>query len=649
MFRNASVVSTVVLFLGAGAAPAGSGMLDLIPQDAAAGVAFRNLDDFKKKADKFAADFQQNIPIGPSQIMALMYQQLGIQNGLDEDSTAAVILANPKAAGVKKVFGQDANQLLVLAVPFTDRDTMAGNFGFKQGDLKPEKMGKGKGPMFGKFFYARGKHLYMGDNEKAVTSVAKGKALAADLPEARRKALADADLLIHVGPPAWADEWNKALKDLESGFPKNGEKEEQELVRLFIKGLGHVRHGFAAVRFDGGLGVSLLATFPKEGNDAAQKFLKLVAAGGAPSRLTGLPQGNVLAALAAGGDGTKNALFAKVFFNFLLRNAAEAKKVIAPADRPGFVGIFTEVWQRLKGSRLAVYQNEAERAHGIFSVLAVLDTDDPDKFIADMRDLAHIADGKAVDLKTNTAREVDAAQIEALIRDLADQRFRVRQTATTKLRLLGEPALPYLNKAIKSDDVEVVSRAKRLKLEIEQAAAQRRKELFVKDLPRVVKPTFAFVRKAETRVGCRVHVVTVKLTGKDADAAPQFKQLFGPDWDKIRLAVHGKQVVALIGSDVQLLDDTLTNLKGKKPGLAGSKALAAFDRQRNPGRMFEAHVSVQGLLTLVTGPRANQPALGKPGEALTSGALTLEKDHVQFDLRLSSADIRTMIRQSMPR
>jgi hypothetical protein len=648
MFRQTIVAGIVAGFLGVGTARAGPPLLDLIPRDAAGAVVIRNLAGFQKKTDKLLKAVQPNFPVGAAQVFAMYYQFLGIQGGLDEDNSAAAVLANPKAAGIKGDVSQATERLVVWVLPFSDRDKMAANFGFKAGALLPDRLAKAKATPLRKpgFCYVHGKHLFLGVDDKAVLSVAQGKSLGADLAGARRRSLNEADLLAHAAPLAWGAEWQKALKNLEAGFDIFADKEEQKVIRLFVQALGEVQHGFLAVRLDDGLGVSGLAVFPKNDDGPARKFLKLLAGGPRSSRLDGLPEGNLLGALAVSGDLTKNPQFATVFLTYLLRNTPQSAKVIAPADRLGFVGVFTEIWLRLQGSRLAVYQNEAERKHGIFGVLAILDTAHPDQFIADMRQLAHIADGKALDLKTKAGREIDGPKIEALIRDLGDRRFRVRHSATTKLRLLGEASLPYLDKAAKSSDLEASLRAKRLKDEILQANAQRRKDLLAKGVPLFAKPRFAFHPRAETRSGCRVDVVTVQLAGKDAAAIPQYKQLFGPDWEKLRLAVQGNHVVALLGSDVRLLDAVLANLKAGKPGLAASPALAAFQRQGHPSRKVEVHISLQRVLSLAMGRSIQPSARAQAGQLLSSASLTLEKDHVQVDYRLSTADLKAAVKQN---
>src|SRR5262249_13008403 len=155
--------------------------------------------------------------------------------------------------------------LMVAVVPFKDRDKIAANFGFKEGALKPDQLAKGKGENFGKFFYARGKHLIFGNNEKAVANVAKGKSLSSELPAERGKSLAKADLLVHVHPAALGNEWKEFLKQIESSFPKTQEKDENDVVRLFMHGMAEIRHGFAALHIDDGIGISFLALLPKDG------------------------------------------------------------------------------------------------------------------------------------------------------------------------------------------------------------------------------------------------------------------------------------------------------------------------------------------------------------------------------------------------
>src|SRR6266851_5612881 len=124
MSRNTSVWSILVLCTWTSIASAGAGILDVIPEDAAAAFAIRDLNGLKKKGDKFIADSELKLPIRPSQLFDMAYTFLGITGGVDEKGSAAILLANPATVGVGKDW-QAFEQLIVIAVPFSDRDQMA--------------------------------------------------------------------------------------------------------------------------------------------------------------------------------------------------------------------------------------------------------------------------------------------------------------------------------------------------------------------------------------------------------------------------------------------------------------------------------------------------------------------------------------------
>src|SRR5262249_31475571 len=149
----------------------------------------------------------------------------------------------------------------------------------------------------------------------------------------------------------------------------------------------------------------------------ARQFLTALAGGPEGSDLRGLPVGHVVAAQAARGDGSRNALIARTLLNYLLKHTVETQQLISAADRAMLADVFTEVWSHLRGSRAAVYQTSDEQKYGLFSLVAILDTADADRFLAEMKTLARIADGTALDLEGKGAREgpVDFAQ---LVRDL---------------------------------------------------------------------------------------------------------------------------------------------------------------------------------------------------------------------------------------
>src|SRR5262249_17253596 len=199
-----------------------------------------------------------------------------------------------------------------------------------------------------------------------------------------------------------------------------------------------------------------------------------------------------------------------------------------------------------------VYLSGDESKLGLFSMVAILDADDPGKFVQDLRTLAKIGDGSALDL--DKKQSGDAPDIVKLVRDLGNAKYQVRQSATLRLRLIGEPALSHLDKAAAEGDLETTRRAQQLYKQISEVAAQRRKELLNKELPRSLRPTFGFVAKAETRGQLPIDIIHVRLAERDRPIAKQLEQLLGPEWDRLRLAIHGNQAVVLLGSDTALLE-----------------------------------------------------------------------------------------------
>src|SRR5207248_1421625 len=107
------------------------------------------------------------------------------------------------------------------------------------------------------------------------------------------------------------------------------------------------------------------------------------------------------------------------------------------------------------------------------------------------------------------------------------------------------------------------------------------------------------------------------------------------------LAIVGNQVVLLLGSDVELFDATLRNLQKGDAGLAGTKQLAPFHARSAKDRQFEFHVSVEGVLRLVT------PKLPRDTPAqLTSVSLAIGPQSVQMDLRVPTPEVRAINRKA---
>jgi hypothetical protein len=631
------ILSLVVLCTGTLRVFAQASALDLIPANAAAAVVIRNAEELRKKGDEFLMKSNVDLGIRPTDALALVRNMLNLNEGVDLEQPAAAVLLRPE--GARKTVGlEDLTVSLYIVVAFTDLDKIAGNFGFAKGELKPDRIARTKDRQFIKFVMARGKHLYLAADEAPLERLRKAKALPDELSARQRQDFGAADFLIHINPKAIGEDWSGMVKEAEAELTKVNDPEEKKSIGQFVRALESLRFGLAGFRVGDGLGIQFLTAFPKDKEETRQFLDSLRAQGKA--ELRGLPDGRVVLAQAYAGDSSKNAVLARAFFNFLLRNFLETKQLTSATDRPSFVGVFNEVWQRLEGSRIAAYLTSNESKLGLFSLVAILQTRDAEKFLAEMRTLTKIADGTLDLSKRAAAPEIDLPQ---LVRDLSDDKYPVRASATTRLRLIGEPALAFLEKAVaKPTDLETSRRAQLLIREISAVAAERRKELLAKDLPRYVRPAFAFVAKAETRAGLPIDIVHMRLTDKDEPAVRQMQQLFGPDWDRMRLAAVGKQVVVLLGSETELFEAALANVKEGKPGLAASKLTAGFANAQAANATASFHLSVDSLVGLVNA----QSRRIEPGR-LTSFSLTVEDAGLQLDLFVPIADIKVMDKARM--
>jgi hypothetical protein len=661
MSRRTHVTSLAVLltWTGLAAAQQQPTVLDLIPADAVGALAIRNLEGLKTRGDKLIADAKLPDVPRPSELFAKVSETLNAPGALDMAGSAALILARPdRGAEVGDLFSRPSLEYLVVALPVGDREKLTGAFGLTPGQLRPGKVIAGSLKDEKLFLSPRAKHLYVSQNTKALARVTGAKnTLRDELPGGHRKALEEADLCAFYNPGARPREWREKLDDVEHSLERWVTGDAAAANRL-IQPLRELRFVVGAARIEDGLGLTLVSVFSQKGAPAAHKLLTDLRGGGkGTANLKGLPTGPAVFALAARDQGERTEPMARALFGILLRDFVEGQGVLSASNRPVYTEVLGAVWHRVKGSRTALYQSRDERKNGLFSLVAILDTQDGASFLADMRALSRIGlEREAKAGGKEAGPDIAGPDIAQLVRDLSDPKYRVRASATLKLRLIGEPALPYLKKAMASGDLETSRRAEQLWEQIRNAAAELRKEMLTKGLPGHLRPSLAFASRAEERAGHRVEVVRIQLrdpkvpASKEPDSItlPDFvrgriggahlgkalRAFLGPEWDRMRLAAAGNHVVVLLGSETELLDRTLDNLKDGKPGLAGAKSIAAFARQAGPGRNIELHVSAQRVAALMREPDQEGPAPPRAGAGLTSFGISVGADDLRFDLLL---------------
>lgn len=147
-------------------------------------------------------------------------------------------------------------------------------------------------------------------------------------------------------------------------------------------------------------------------------------------------------------------------------------------------------------------------------------------------------------------------------------------------------------------------------------------------------PVFAYEGKAEKVGGVSVNVVRVTVPDLDRKEREGLEGMFGPDWNRLRLAVEGKKVVFLVGSKTDLLTQTVANLKKGEKGLAADRVITGELARLAKERKLEVHVNLRNIALYQKGK------MPEPVKGLTSVALTVETDRVQLEIVAARSEIR---------
>ena len=624
--------------------PAPAGIFEVIPKDASAALVLRSIHDFRTKGEKLLNDIDLQVELTPARLVVEAYKFLPIEGGVDEKAPVALTVLQGKDGG-DTGFGD-----IALLLPIADRDKILAGFKLAKKPKDNEIVDvNGGGFISPQALVVRGRYLCLGLSSNPLKRLT-DDSLAVSSQE--KQQFGDADILVYLGQRGWPFVWGNYLNQLDRYFSRRKSDEEKKVGQQFVKGLSATRHSFLSLRVHEGVRLRSNMVFDVKKEKAAHEMLEILKAGSNRSAVKELADGRAIAALGWAGDGSKNGILTKLVFDVFLEGPLPGVfnnlPVFATTDYPAVVGVTHELWQRLQGARVGLYHNLNAKELGLFSAVAVLDTADGAAFLKEVRTLAKIADLTAADLKLPEIKKL--IDVEQLVRDLHSSTFRTRESAATRLLLLGEPALPDLQKALdKPLSLEQKRRAEILKKEIDVSGELRRKELLMpKEMPRSIRATFAVAPDVEKRGGVSVDVLKMSFNTKNPEFLKQVEQLLGPSWDKLRLAVVGNQVVVLVGSDANVLDQTIANVKAGKGGLGESNLLAGFEKRADKNRSAEMHGSAQAFLGLLATQWKLPAKLFRDPPELTSFAVSFETDRLHVDLWVPTRELRTMAHAVYP-
>jgi hypothetical protein len=609
--------------------------LDLVPEDACIGIAVRNLAELRTKGDRLFAKVPERGFPRPSQLLDMAFAELQVPWKIDEKKPAAIVCLTGALGGFAvdakpnaKLFGPTENFTIGAVLAPQDLTEVAKGYKMTVEDLKKGGVRKVPGresePFFGTTQAGfREGSIYLTAKEKATAAWMKARTLRQAQPAARQPRLDAADGLVYLGPNLFRfaqKEWDPEVVN------RDLDPQEAAGQRRLNRAAAEVRSVLAGFRAGGGLGLDVSVGFDPKGTHS-RDLLKAVSETGRTSNLGGLPDSErLVGAFAIIGLEPKDLFLARVVVGELW-SILKGSSIVLDSDAALVRRLFGDLYGRLRLARIALYHSSDPKRFGQLAAVAILEPDNSDRFLKDVARYVRLGDVEQFDPKAAASK----AEIEKLIDDLGAEEFQKREAASTQLELIGDAVLPYLEKAEKSPDAEVRRRARELVRTLRSAADLRKQELAKGLVAKAFRPTFTLQLNAEKRAGAEVHLLGMRFESKEAPYAAGLKDLFGPQWNRLRLAAVNKQLVVLLGSDLDLLEQAIGDVRDGKPGLEQSATLAEYHKQAAPERRIELHLALGRVRVLLT-PAADLPKDFKPSGACSSIALWTKPTEMGADL-----------------
>lgn len=643
-----------VLLAGRAIVPAADipSVTDIIPQKAAGVIMFRNINEIRERGDRL---FQRvGWPFLPSTLFQFAGVELKVNGLVDGDQPCGVMWFHPELVPENKGVANRIGGLYPAAAGFAIKDLgeLAKRLGTTREKLEAGEVVESKG-QFGylnRFYRMSKDYLWITSHKELYEHIENRMPLTYAISKARRERMKGADIILAAtakGNRLEKDQMARASQEWLEKHPEMSAEERQAMRELFavMESASNAVAGFRVQ--EDGLEVDMDVHFDFRKRKAVTAVLKRFNPTQKASSLRGLPVGNLLLGHAITADGEASLPALTAITQELVkgwryqRSFLDKGGFLTEAQQLEMLGIFGEVWRQIDGYRLGVYRNADETEHGLIGIVAILDTDDPKGLIQNLRELGGLIDGsglKPID-GVNELSEEGKAAIKALIADLGDESFKKRQSATSRLILIGAPARPFVDEATKSPDPEVAHRARRINGLIEMEAARLRDKSLKVSLLSNADPKFAFHADQKTDGGTAAAVIEMQ-TKDFAALNPQLRVMLGRGWRRVHLVPHGKHLVVALGSDTRFVDQTIVNLKDDLPGLAESDENGVFATPLLKERGIEFHVGARRIQRVIAGQRRGDEAEREP--EITSFSFTILPESLTFEWRMPVSEIEAI-------
>ena len=534
-----------------------------------------------------------------------------------------------------------------LQVSVTDTDTVATNLELSAEQLRRGETYKIPNPvryLFSSFKYARltGTQLAMGSSEALLDMPPLEDSLLKNLSAKDQESLLSQDMVVVFGQSAFEGECRSLLDYVLN----EGEPNDPDYDHTIGNVLDDLKYVVSGIHFEKGITTTTIASLKNSDKEA---LLGELFDDTQDATLARMPKGKILVTHALQADGnTTGGLLGSLLSK--VRNLISDQITRLPIDSEAYQldGLLTEALDRIKGGHLVLYESSNKQRYGDFNLLGVFNTDEPNAFLSDLTGLVPF-------VNLASMSEVEAAvafpeeKIEKLVSELGDLHFQRRQLAKLKLRLLGTRARTALEKATKTNDLELRLAAKDLLETLKLNATSGRSDLLKGGLFKKLKPIFTYAGQQEKSGGTNSGVLTMRFQSDVQQSRSQMETLFGPAWQTLRIATVGKKVLLLVGSETSILEDAIHNQTLPDSALTSHKACQSFRLRAKNETVFEFHLAISRLAYLLDlGIEENSSAAEKEIDRVSSFGLTIGEKRIRLDTYTPPQDIKASLEGGIP-
>lgn len=626
-------------------------MTELVPQSASHSLVFRHVEDFKRRGDELSAELGVNVKM--SALFSIAGSQLLVTGSANDLLPCGVMWFEPQLIGEPAV-KQFWKKPVAAAVAISDSKKLAETLEVDHDQFRSGMIVERGRSVFGhstRFFRMVGQYLWVVSHKKLYDVLEKARPLAQKIPRSQLHGIDSSDFLIEISASSSelnqerdrerAEKWIRDQHDLDPA--------ETDAIREWFSLLYSASYAILTGTIDRGWEISLHILFDHDTvPDLRQRILKFSPPGEGVS-LAGLPSGDLLFGHAARTDsaGIHAALTAVIRKEHGLWWPAIRKlhdqKFVTQLQQLKLLGLFGEIWPLTDRYKAAVYQEERPSEHGLISIAAILRTDQPDQLIRELESLASLVDRTALHTDDPAeARQKTDQLIRDLIRQLGDADFQKRQSATTRLVLIGEAALPLISDAKDSESPKVAARARQIEKLIQEDLNEQRAAALESSVLSQAEPVFIFHPDAERRSNASVEVIEVRL-----NEASELNQLLpilaGPEWPRIRLVRFRRHVAVFFGSNLDRFEQLITSTQAIERG----NPVAAPETPYGTPLLDVRGAEFQGSFARVTRLVNGESPVDDDGDNLTDPELSsisvaIEPDFLAVEWRASLPDLKVL-------